>query len=291
MCKVEILVLALAGLSGMVIGRATPFADQVVAYQPGTGYTKEYGTDLGYTNAAAALGQPSRQTVDPTPVFGGTFPVDPFSPPYLRDQLVSLGEGGSLTVQFNTPIYNDPIHPYGLDFIIFGSAGFLITNGDYTGGGVTDGSLLGNLNGASRVSVSEDNITYYSLNPAFAPAVDGNYPTDGNGDFTMPVNPALGQSDFSGSNLAAIRALYAGSAGGAGYDLAWAQDAQGNSVDLSRIQYARVDVLTGHAEIDGFAAVAAVPEPSVTLLGLVGTALFWPWLGLRSAARNKAVAH
>ena len=108
----------------------------------------------GYTNAAAALGSPSRQTVDPDPTFGGTFPVDPFSPPYLSSQVVSIGAGGSLTVHLDTPVVNDPAHPFGVDFIIFGNSGFVITNGNFSGGGITDGSLFANNSGSTRVSVS-----------------------------------------------------------------------------------------------------------------------------------------
>src|SRR6185503_3617029 len=102
------------------------------------------------------------------------------------------------TVQFGAPIVNDPSHPFGLDFIVFGNAGFDITNGDFSGGGITDGSLFSNNNGTTRVSVSLDNVTYYTLNPALAPAVDGLFPTDGSGNFQQPANPSLTNSDFSG---------------------------------------------------------------------------------------------
>src|SRR5438034_7355902 len=88
--------LAAAGVLSVCNLRAQ-FADSVVAYNPGSGFA------AGYTNATAALGSPSRQTVDPDPTFGGTYPVDPFSPPYLSTQLVSLGAGGSLTVRLDTP--------------------------------------------------------------------------------------------------------------------------------------------------------------------------------------------
>jgi hypothetical protein len=233
------------------------WASEVIHYTPGTGYATEFGTGLGYTDPTMALGEPSRITPGD---FGG--PVDPFSPPYLRSQLVSLGAGGSLTVRFDQPIRNDPAHPYGLDLIVFGAAGFIITNGDFTGGGITDGSLFGNSAGPTRVSVSADGTEFYRLNPALAPPVDSLFPTDGQGDFTRPVQPGAGAGDFAGHGLAGIRALYQGSGGGTGFDLGWAMDGDGQAVTLDSVRFVRVDVLGDRAEIDGFAAVSPIPEPA-----------------------------
>jgi hypothetical protein len=168
-------------------------------------------------------------------------------------------------VQFNTPIENDPAHRYGFDFTIYGNSGFLITNGNFSGGGITDGSIFGNNTGATRVSVSRDNVTYYRLNPAFAPTVDGWYPTDGGGNPGLPVDPMLSQTNFAGQGLAGIRALYNGSAGGGSFDLSWAQDTNGNSVFLSDVSYVRVEVLSGKSEVDAFSVVApAVPGGTTT---------------------------
>ena len=80
------------------------------------------------------------------------------------------------------------------------------------------------------------------------------------------MDPALKNADFAGLTLDQIRAKYAGSGGGTGFDLAWARDGQGNPVTLDEISYVRVEVLTGKVEIDGF---SMVPEPSTwALLGL-----------------------
>ena len=240
----RLLVLALGGKL-VVASSFAQFADAVVAYTPGM------GVSASYTNPASALGEPSRITPG---IFGG--PVDPFNSAYLGSQLVSVGAGGSLTLEFNTPISNSPANPFGLDFIIFGNAGFAITNGNYSGGGITDGSMYGNNTGSTRVSVSMDGATFYTLNPALAPTVDTLFPTDGAGDFSLPVNPALTNGAFGGQGLAGIAARYGGSGGGAGYDLAWAQDTNGAPVTLNSARYVRVDVLSGKSEIDGMAAVS-----------------------------------
>ena len=118
--------------------RAASFADAVVGYDPGS----LLGSAVSFTNATAALGEPSRVTPGP---FGG--PVDPFNPPYLDTQLVAVGPGGSVIVRFNSPVLNNPSNPFGLDFLIYGNSGFVITNGDFSSAGVTDGSLFSNNTG------------------------------------------------------------------------------------------------------------------------------------------------
>lgn len=241
---------------------AAPFASSVTSYNPGSGFAKEFGTGAGFTNVNAVLGEPSRITPGQ---FGG--PVDPFNPPYLRDQILSVGTGGSVTVRFDTPILNNPGNPFGLDFIIFGNSGFSITNGNFSGGGITDGSLFGANMGSTRVSVSPDNATYYELTPSLAPVVDSLFPTDGAGNFLVPVNPRLSGSNFAAMDLVGIRSLYGGSAGGTGFDIDWARLANGDPAGLASISFIRVDVLSGVSEIDGF---SAVPEPSAWTFFLVG---------------------
>src|SRR5216684_2483966 len=253
MLKLQLSVLALAGSLLSLTARAQ-YAEAVVSYVPGTGFS------LGFTNPAAALGEPSRITPG---TFGG--PVDPFDPPYLASQLVSIGAGGSLTVKFSRPVINHPRNRFGIDFIIFGNSGFIITNAfdpntfDWIGTPATDGSLFGNNAGASRVSVSRDGAGFYQLNSSLAPQVDALVPTDGSGDFHVPADPSLTQADFAGLTLEGIRALYYGSAGGAGYDISSAQDAEGQTVRLPEINYVRVEILSGKAEVDGFGAVFSPP--------------------------------
>ncbi|MSU62926.1 MAG: hypothetical protein EXS31_11135 [Pedosphaera sp.] len=241
---------------------AADFATSVIGYNPGVGFATDFSTGAGYTNALTALGEPSRVTPG---LFGG--PVDPFNPPYLREQVVSIGVGGSLTLGFGTPIQNRAGNPFGVDFIIFGNSGFVITNGDFSGGGITDGSLFSANEGTTRVSVSADNVNWFTLDPSKASVADTLFPTDGVGSFTQPVNPSLKASDFAGLDLAGIRGRYAGAGGGTGYDLSWSLDDAGNHVDLSAANFIRIEVLTGRAEIDG---VSIVPEPGVRTLALLG---------------------
>lgn len=266
------LALSFALLASVLTARAQ-YATGIVNYTPGTGIATEFGSGLPYNQTAAALGEPSRITPGE---FGG--PVDPFAPPYTRDQLLSVGTGGSLTVSFSLPIRNDAANPFGLDFQVFGSAGFVVTNDfdedfNYLGTPATDASLFGAQDGVTRVSVSADGVMFFTLDPALARQVDGLFPTDGTGNFGTPIDPAYTSVAFAGKTLAEIRSLYAGSGGGIGYDLSWARNGSGEAVFLPAINYVRIEVLSGKAEIDGFSAVMAVPEPATLALFAAGLVL------------------
>ena len=254
--------LALAGALSLTQNSVAQFASSVVSYNSGVGF------QAGYTIPSSALGEPSRVTPG---MYGG--PVDPFNAAYLSSQVVSLGTGGSLTVRFATPILNNPANAFGRDFNIFGNAGFVITNEydfnvyDWVSTPATDGSLYGADAISARISVSSDGVNFYTLNPALAPLVDALFPTDGIGNFGLSVNPSLNGASFAGKTLADIRSLYNGSGGGASYDISWAQDGFGQSVSLLSIEFVRVEVLAGNAEIDG---LVAVPEPTSLSLAMIG---------------------
>ena len=230
MLRVRFLALASASIFALSRTFAAGFADAVMSYNPGNGFAS------GFTNAESALGAPT-----------GT--AAPFSPPFRTNQIVSIGAGGFLTLHMSTPIVHSSASPYGVDFQIFGNSFFIITNGNYSGGGVTDGSVYAN--GAStRVEISADGATWYTLNPEETPVLGNLFPTDGAGDPGLPVNPALTNAEFAGLGLAGIRQLYGGSAGGAGFSLAWAQDTNGNHVDLPIARFVRMNVLSGKAQVD-----------------------------------------
>ena len=117
MKKNIIIGLAFAMLWVVMEVRATHFAAEVVSYKPGTGFATDWSTGAGYTKKVAILGPPARETPGE---WGG--PITPFSPPYLLDQILSIGEGGEVTLKFARPIRDEPQNPYGLDFIVFGGA-------------------------------------------------------------------------------------------------------------------------------------------------------------------------
>jgi hypothetical protein len=96
------------------------------------------------------------------------------------------------------------------------------------------------------------------------------------------VNPALTSADFNGLNLSGIRSLYGGSAGGAGFDLSWARDGVGNTVDLQSASFLRIDVLSGRTQID---AISIVPEPGAWMMGAIG-GILWLTIGRRRKAKR-----
>jgi hypothetical protein len=242
--------LALALASGLVTPITThaQYADAVISYNSGTGFA------AGYTTPGAALGAPA---------LGDS--VTPFAAPYTKSQLVSIGAGGEITLQLSAPILNDPSDPYGINFLIFANEFFIENSSDAVSGlYYHPASIL--------VQVSSDDSTWYTLNPSLAPQPGELYPTSGSGNPQIAVNPSLTASSFTGQNLAGITALYNGSAGGTGYDLAWAQDGNGNSVNLASADYVQIEVQSGVLDLD---AVSVVPEPATWALVLIGLGLFW----------------
>ncbi len=223
-------------------GGGGPFAGAVVSYNPGAGF------DAGYTNTSAVIGAPSAADS-----YGDA--VDPFDPAWQTNQVLSIGSNGWLTVEFDEPIVAAPGNAFGRDFIIYGNSFFEVTNDTAAPEEwATSGEVI-NDGGQTEVSVSRDGAAFYRLNPALAPTVNYLYPTDASGNFQLPVDPELAASNFAGATLAGVAGLYGGAAGGASYAMGWAQDSNGNGVELYDIRYVRVDVLSGRAQVAGFAAV------------------------------------
>ncbi len=250
-------------MSRPLIADDDPFADQLISYDQGS------NAAAGYTDAATTLGSPERFTGE------GVFPgvVSVFNPPFGTDEIVSIGAGGHLVVRFDTPVTDDPANPFGIDLLIFGNAGFIDV--DYPAG--VAGGLFGDDGGT--IEVSADGVVWFEIPGAHA---DGLYPTVGyldagpydgrpgavDSDFTRPVDPALTTADFTGLDHSRILAVYAGSGGGAGIDLASAGLAAACCV---RITNPGDPVRTPSLEVDAFADVASVfAAADLDMDGVVG---------------------
>jgi hypothetical protein len=261
-------VLSLAACAGLTsAAAANPWASAVVSYSPGA------GVDPAYANPQAAIGEPTRFTG--VGVFPGA--VTPFNPPWMAGEIVSLGPGGSLTVEFARQVQNDPLNPFGIDFIIFGNAGYIDTG--------FPAGIAGGMFGAGRgtVEVSQNGSTWHMVQGALA---DAAFPTLGYldlsnpyatvpgtilSDFTRPVDPAF---SAMGLNFTQIVAGYNGSGGGTGVDI--------GSTGLNWIQYVRItnpSAAAVNVDIDAFSIVTPVPAPGALAVLMIG--------GILSARRRR----
>ena len=272
--------------------QASPFAASVVSYAPGPG--QWVGNPL-YNDPARALGRP----------YGLTDSVAD------NTSVVTLGDGGSLTLAFDHEVTDDPSNPGGYDFIVFSNAIFV--------GG--DPSLR--WQEPAFVEISQDGSTWYLILPNILPsALVGGVDTGQSetilrnyAEYTPTLNlpqnrfPALPQSrtaeefytvpdrqSFSGDG--ASLAIDPTSGGGDAFDIADAVretspgvpelDAQGNPIPagISWFRYVRItDALVGDkagelgeisAEIDAVADVApAVSVGAARRLQAGGYAVIW----------------
>lgn len=248
-CCAVVLALAVPALAD------SPFATSVVGYVQGTNATP------GFTTPSVAVGQPTRFTGE------GVFPgaVTPFNAPFMPSEIVSIGEGGSLTLAFDHAITNNPQNHFGLDLLIFG-------NTFYIDGNWPQGIAAGLFGAGGVVEVGTDLDTWFPVPGVLAV---GNYPTLGYSDltdpyattpgsvlsdFTLPVNPGF---NAIGMNFAQIVAGYNGSGGGTGIDIGLA--------GVGSIQYVRISNPVGSGaaiQVDGVSAVAPAPGVWSALIGL-----------------------
>jgi len=217
--------------------------DYVVSYSAGI------SPAAGYTNA---------YVVTNLPLPAATITVPAFS----KNQLVSLGVGGSLVVGFDTPITNNPSNPFGEDFTIFNNSFFVL-------GGSTISGLYSHP--GLEVFVSQDDTNWYQVSGANG--VGDLFPTQGSGNPNLPVNPALTTASFTGLTVAAALALYNGSAGGSSFDIGNAVNALGDPVSLPWASYVMVtNEGTAYGLVQSFAVVESIPEPSALALVGIGIA-------------------
>lgn len=249
-------------LSGASIASDDPFADDVVTYVPGSNPVPQY------TDPSTALGSPTRFT-------GGDFDpriVSVFNPAWQPDEIVSIGAGGSLVLRFDTPVTDDAQNPFGIDLIIFGNA--LLVDGDPQDGICPPVAQL--ISEGGTIELSADGVNWMTVPDTVA---DGLFPTEGyldhtdpyattagsvESNFTLPVDPAVTLADFNGASYADIQALYRGSGGGVGIDIA--------PLGFTSIRYVRISNPPGAAatpEIDAAADVTPRRPGDVTGDGAV----------------------
>ena len=276
------------------------FATEVVEYVEGTGVGSDWISGVKFNDPTSALGRP---TVDTTG--DGWFipltnpvPVVPVYPSFRSFELVTIGNGGWLTVKFDHKVLDDPDNPYGLDLIVFGNAFQIIGGGQgWTNGDPNGVTVSGNgFAEPGIVSVSQDGETWYTFSGGpfaddFAPTLGRVYdttdPDKSIGEWNewwghptdprVPLDPSLDFSSFDGWTVAQIAQEYGESAGGTGFDIGQFALPVDPETGCKWIQYVRVADNPGSSattEIDAFADV--IPEPAtMAMLTLGGGAVLF----------------
>ena len=224
-------------------------ASQVVSYAPGV------GAGINYQNPNAALGPPTRMTGSGA----STGVVSPFQPPFMPGEVVSVGRGGWLVLQFDPPVVDDPRHPFGVDLIVYGNSFF----GDlgYPGGVVgflfeeggtvelsSDGTVWHAVPGAADGGLPT--MAYLDAGPY--QAVAGQVPCDP----AWPVDPAVQGEDLVGMDYSTLQLVYAGACGGTSVDLA--------AAGLQQARFVRISVAANAASVPEVDAVVAVRVPQAS---------------------------
>ena len=251
-------------LSAVVLFSSTAsaqYAASVESYTPGT------APSAGYTNMAAALGQPQRDTA-----YGS---VTPFNPPFSQDDLVSIGEGGEITLRLS----HYALPQAGPEIGLFANVGIADIAWPASQAGTTGAGNFGTFGvDSTEVSVSEDGTTWVSLG---AGAFD--LPTSGYTDVNATIaadfqQPFVGQlSDFEGLDLPSMLTMLDGSGGGTWLDI--------SGTGLSQVGYVRLSLADDlnaatdlNFDLDAISiahsalGTATVPEPSTIALALLASA-------------------
>jgi len=153
----------------------------VDSYAPGS------TAQSGYTNPLTAVGSPERFTGEN--VFDGV--VSPFNPPFLTSELVSIGEGGQITLQLSHFVVPDASGP---EIGVFTNAGLVDVDGSSLNPAATASvapvATFGD--DSAQVEVSEDGISWTSLGIQLF-----DMPTSGYTDLTNPFSSTPGSVDSS----------------------------------------------------------------------------------------------
>jgi len=278
---------------------ASDFAVEVVEYVEGADVGSDWISGETFNNSDCALGRPTVDSAGDNWYIATdeTVPVVAVYGPMRAFEVVSIGNGGSLTVRFDHKILDEAGNPYGLDLTIFGNA---VQSYDYNNPN-QPGWVNGDPNNffveaggyaePGIVSVSQDGQTWYTFTAPyaddFAPTLGREYDTENPDksigewnnwwgdptDPTLPLDPSLGFDSFDGWNIAQISQSYGESAGGTGFDISGFDLTVDTETGYKWIQYIRVadnPGSTATTEIDAFADVAAVPEPATVMMLVIG---------------------
>lgn len=222
----------------------------------------------GYMNATSALGEPQRDTE-----YGA---VTPFNPAFATDDLVSLGEGGQLTLRLSHYVVPQASQPEIGVFVNVGINDIAWPAGQAGDPAQTFSQAFGGTDeDYAEVSVSEDGATWVSLGEAIFWNPSAGYTNAAAttaSDFQQPFTGDL--ASFDGLDFGGMLTMLGGSGGGTWLDI--------SATGLSQVGYVRFDLaddLDAQTELNfdldavtiSYAAVgqATVPEPAAMLLLLL----------------------
>ena len=237
-----------------------PWADEVVHFQQGP------NPPTGpFSDQTKALGKPSG---------GGVIAPD-------NTSVVSLGgQGGTLTLKFNTPVLDHPENPMGLDFVVYGNAFWVGGNPQRKWQEAALIEISNHPDGPWYLIPGSRNFAYDPFPWTTEPAGQGNSTDDpyilsglvtnpnlfdadpandyqesnwGYGDMT-PALPEYLDNYMRPDDPFAV-GLTPRSGGGDAFDIAWAVDAAGNPANLSQFSYIRFTSFI-HKEAGPFGAVS-----------------------------------
>ncbi len=263
------------------------FVDVPGNYNPGDPWSIPQDIISGddFNDPTTAADRPTIDTTGDNDFTRGTgsaanpVPVVAVYQPFRAFEVVAIGKGGHLIVQFDHDVKDEPLNPCGIDFIVFGNSNMIIDGiNQWRNGDPNATSLLGPVAKEScTVSVSQDGVTWHAfVSGPFAddfaptlgrvydpgnpePSLPGNqwwgeptdptYPLDPS--LRAPLGPVPEPTTFSSWTVANLAKKYGYSAGGTGFDI--------GQLGLPWIRYVRFDnpVTSGRVpEIDAVADVA-----------------------------------
>jgi hypothetical protein len=258
-------------LAAAQTARAAVFAQYVPgSYTQGTIYLDTSGDidtyDMSF-NDPTVIGDP---TASPTAGltdldYGYPEIISPFDPPADADQLVTIGSGGSITLQFPQPIHVAASTPIVGVFTGIGFFDSQYPNGvNYSPAQTFDTQsavVSVSCNGTNWVSLGLQNFTvpenYYAnaSNPYQFPAPSPAQLADFGQPYTGPANA------FDGANFSQILSTLNGSAGGTWLNLAGS--------GLSQINYIQFSEPVGEVPVTSFVALDAISASGLPANGNV----------------------